>query len=397
MSDSKNILSVNEAKRILSRHISKMPASEVMLLQSLNKVLAADVKANIDVPPFDNSAMDGYAFLYQQDKNRFKITQQIQAGDYSKEKLSGSEAVRIFTGAALPPGCDTVIQQELCSVSEGMVTFDMAKTKPQANIRLRGSQNVEGEVIAEAGNSVHPGTIGLLASAGVTTVTVYNIPSVGIIVTGNELQENGTRLKEGHIYNSNEPALRALVESAGIKNCNSYCVKDDKTLLNQKVEEYLAGHDVLILSGGISVGEYDFVREALHHAGVEELFYKVKQKPGKPLLVGKKDHKLIFALPGNPAAVISCFYQYVKPSLLAMIGFDNTFSPDTFMPLAQEVSVKKGLTYFMKAKKENGELKVLPGQDSFNLLPFAEANCLIAVDEETEYVPAGAIVEVYNF
>ncbi len=391
------MLSVKEAKQILAQHISKRTSVEVLLQQSLNKVLAADVKALVDVPPFNNSAMDGYAFLYQQEKSSYEVVQSVQAGDHSKRNTSANEAVRIFTGAALPNGCDTVIQQELCSLADGIVTFDVSKIRQGVNVRLCGSQNIKDEVIIKAGSIIRPGTIGLLASAGVTSVSVYETPSVGIIVTGNELQENGTQLKDGHIYNSNEPAIRALIESTGIKNCNSCHVADDKELLTDKVCKYLTDNDVLILSGGVSVGEYDFVHEALQYAGVEDLFYKVKQKPGKPLLVGKKNHKLIFALPGNPAAVISCFYQYVRPCLLGMIGFGNTFLPDSIMPLASDVSVKKGLTYFMKAKKENNKLTILSGQDSFNLLPFAEADCLIAVDEGVEFLPAGSMVEVYNF
>ncbi len=390
------MVSVNEALQILAQQVIKMPNVDVLLSRSLNHVLSADVKSKIDVPPFDNSAMDGYAFLFQPDKNSFQISQNIQAGDYSVKTILPENAARIFTGAAIPKGCDTVIQQELCTVSNGIVSFDNSQIKKGQNIRLQGSQNKNNDIIAKTGNIIRPGNIGLLASVGVTSVSVYDIPSVGIIVTGNELQQNGTTLQPGHIYNSNEPALLALLENLGIKKYASCWVRDEKELLQKKINEYLEQHDVLILSGGISAGDYDIVRETLLSAGVKELFYKVKQKPGKPLFVGKKDNKLIFALPGNPAAVITCFYLYVKPSLLSMMGYENTFLPHAVMPIANDLYVKKGLTYFMKARKLNNQLVILPGQDSFNLLPFAEADCLFAIEESIEYVPANTLVEVYN-
>lgn len=390
------MVSVNEAIQILAQQVIKMPSIDVLVSRSLNHVLSADVKSKIDVPPFHNSAMDGYAFLFQPEKKTFQVSQYIQAGDYSDKTILPENAARIFTGAALPKGCDTVIQQELCTVNNGIVSFDNSKIKQGQNIRLRGSQNKNNDIIAKTGSIIRPGSIGLFASVGVTSVSVYDIPSVGVIVTGNELQQIGTTLQPGHIYNSNEPALLALLENIGIKKYDTCWVRDEKELLQKKINEYLEQHHVLILSGGISAGDYDIVRETLLHAGVEELFYKVKQKPGKPLFAGKKDNKLIFALPGNPAAVITCFYRYVKPSLLSMMGYENTFLPNGIMPIANDLSVKKGLTYFMKAHKINNQLAVLPGQDSFNLLPFAEADCLITIDESIEFVPANSLVEVYN-
>ncbi len=390
------MLSVQDAKQILMKHIKKMPSKPILIQEATGRIVSADVKSNIDVPSFDNSAMDGYAFRHQSKKDSFTVVKSIQAGDYSSTEVKPNEAVRIFTGAALPPGCDTVIQQELCMITDNVVSFDFTKTHKGANTRLRGSQNKSGDVILKAGSLIRPGVVGLLASVGVTRVMVYAMPSVAVIVTGNELQENGTELKAGCIYNSNEPTLHALLKQTGIYNIQSTRVKDNAELLLEKIKSYLTSYDLLILTGGISVGDYDYVRGALKEAGVNELFYKVKQKPGKPLLVGVKDNKTIFALPGNPAAVISCFYQYVRPTILTMMGYEHAFQPSSMMPIASEISVKKGLTYFLKAKRKDGKLIILPGQDSFNLLPFAEAECLLSIDEGIEYLPANSLVEVYN-
>lgn len=171
--------------------------------------------------------------FYFNPKKTFQVSQYIQAGDYSDKTILPENAARIFTGAALPKGCDTVIQQELCTVNNGIVSFDNSKIKQGQNIRLRGSQNKNNDIIAKTGSIIRPGSIGLFASVGVTSVSVYDIPSVGVIVTGNELQQIGTTLQPGHIYNSNEPALLALLENIGIKKYDTCWVRDEKELLQK--------------------------------------------------------------------------------------------------------------------------------------------------------------------
>lgn len=390
------MIAVKEAKQLIDRSIVRDVSSNLSLVSATNLVLADDVPAAIDVPSFDNAAMDGYAFRYCPETYSYKISQHIQAGDPVVKGSGSGEAVRIFTGAPVPVGFDTVIQQELCSVANGVVEFDISGIKKGANVRMQGTQNRKGDIVVKAGTVIKPATIGLLASVGVTTVAVHTPPSVAFIITGNELQEAGTELQSGHIYNSNEPVLEAFITCLGIKKYCRFKVKDDPALLKEKVALCLEKFDVLILTGGISVGEYDFVQEALINKGVEALFYKVKQKPGKPLFVGKKKDKWVFALPGNPAAVITCFHQYVKPCILGMMGYRNTFEPDAVLPLSNEFHKKAGLTYFLKAKKENNTVVILNGQDSFNLLPFAEADCIVVADETVEYLPAGTLVSVYN-
>lgn len=367
-----------------------------MLAEAMNMALSNDIYSGIDVPPFDNSSMDGYAFAFNPKIQAYNIVQNIQAGDFSNHILKCNEAARILTGAPLPAGSDTVIQQELTSVNNGTVSFNISQLQQGINVRLKGSQNKKGEIIAFAGEVVTPGMVGLLASVGVQKIFVHTPPSVGVIITGNELQNIGDDLKAGHIYNSNEPILTTYLRLLGIKEIECIHVKDKKSLLKDKVKLFLTKYDVLVSTGGISVGDYDFVHEVLLSEDVKPLFYKVKQKPGKPLFVGKKNSKWIFALPGNPASVLACFNQYVKPCLLGMMGYKNTFAPDAVMPVANKFQKDNKLTHILKAKRDFKSVQILSGQDSFNLLPFNNANCFVVIDEAIEFLSAGTLVSVYN-
>ncbi len=389
------MVSVQEAKALLKQKISLSAIADVPLSDACGSILAAPVQALIDVPSFDNSAMDGYAFLYEPGRSIYEITLHIQAGQVVEKSVEPGCAARIFTGAPIPAGADTVIQQELVRVQDGKIYFDPGAALPGAHIRKRGSQCSQGQVIAGMGAPLTPGLIGLLASAGHYRVAIYPAPCVTLIITGNELQEPGSELQQGQIYNSNEPAITAYLMRCGIQKIRSRNVKDDADELNQAVKEGLAQSDLLLLTGGISAGEYDFVKQVLEKNGVEKLFYKVKQKPGKPVYAGSKDGKLVFALPGNPAAVITCFNQYVKPCILGSMGHTKIFEPDLCLPLAADCKKKEGLTFFVKAKYHANSVAVLPGQDSFNLLSFNEANCFAELEEAASILTAGSVIPVY--
>ncbi|MCZ2133351.1 MAG: molybdopterin molybdotransferase MoeA [Bacteroidetes bacterium] len=391
------MITVNEAKKIIAENIELSAVGRIPLHKANGLVLAADVKSAICVPPFDNSAMDGFAFKHDANNTGFIVSQNIKAGDYSYAALPDGEAARIFTGAPIPEGADTVIQQEFIKINGNRIEFDKSLAHRGINVRLKGAQCAAGEVIAKSGCVVTPGLIGLLVSAGIVEAPVYLPPTVAIIATGSELRPPGTPLKPGEIYNSNSPAIQAYLEQIGIKNISEFYADDDLNLLKEKTAFCLEHFDVLILSGGISAGEYDHVQNALVDSGVPTLFYKVKQKPGKPLLVGKKNKKWIFALPGNPAAALVCFNQYIKPCIKGMTGENNIFIPDYRLPVANGFKKKKSLTYFLKAKMISNEAVILSGQDSFNLLPFNEADCFAEAEEGTECLEPGTTVNIYSW
>lgn len=391
------MISVNKAREILSTHLKEGKIKTVALKKSLGSILAENVHSPIDVPSFDNSAKDGYVIKYHEKGEEFQLKGEIQAGDISKFELSENQAARIFTGAKMPENADTVIPQEIVIVDENnnKISFPKEKIKTGSNVRYKGSQCRKGDLVVEKGTEISPGIIGLLASVGIAEIPVFPSPSVAYIITGNELKEIGSDLKEGEIYDSNGPMLEALLEKSGIKKITSFKAEDHKNALQQVINQALEENEVLLLSGGISVGDYDFVEECLKTAGVQELFYKVKQRPGKPFFAGKKEEKWVFALPGNPASVFSCFNQFVKPCLQFLMGQKEVWKPQAMLPLQEDQKKKSGLTFFLKAKRENGKVKILSGQQSFNLQAFNQANCLVELEEESEMLKAGTPVKIY--
>ncbi|MBZ9728376.1 molybdopterin molybdotransferase MoeA [Salegentibacter sp. JZCK2] len=391
------MISVEQAKKILSENSERGQIKEIALGECLGLVLSENIYSPIDVPSFDNSAMDGYAMNFEGHNEEWEVSNVIQAGDTSETIISPGKAARIFTGAKIPKGANTVIPQELIEViKEGQIAYSGDKISIGSNIRLKGSQSEKHTQILEKGQVLGAGQIGLLASVGVAKVKVWTTPRVGYIVTGNELKEPGTPLREGEIYNSNGPMLEALLKENGVKQIQGYKASDDKNSLQKIIDRALSENDILLLSGGISVGDYDFVEDCLKTAKVRELFYKIKQRPGKPLFVGKKEKKMVFALPGNPASVHSCFIQYVRPSIRFWLGKNAVWDADHQLTLAEDVEKKPGLTYFMKGKKTGGEVSLLKGQQSFNLQAFATAECLLELPGENEVVTAGTIVNVYD-
>ncbi len=389
------MISVSESIEILKSNIQTLGIERRQLLDSMGCVLSSDVLARVNVPSFDNSAMDGYAICFESGSTDYQVKYNIQAGDTNSYHLKANEAARIYTGAPVPKNTNAVIQQEIVSVNGSNISFDPEKLKLGMNIRTIGSQCSRNQIIASQGVLVTPAILGLLASAGVFEVEVYKMPKVSVIITGNELQKPNHELEFGQIYNSNEFAIVGLLKSMGVSQIDTYQAIDELTEVEKTIQTGLYQSDILIVTGGVSVGDFDFVKQALENNQVKSLFYKVKQKPGKPLYVGKKQDQWVFALPGNPAAVITCFNQYVKPSLLAISGRKNTFEPTAILPLKNGFKKAAGLTFFVKGKFDYQGVEILQGQESFNLLSFNAANCIVKIDENVELLEIGSFVEVY--
>lgn len=387
------MISVNQAIQIVQNNVEPhLHSSEKGVSDALGHILFEDVTSPIHMPPFRQSAMDGYA-LCLHDEHNYRVVGEVKAGDSNQRELLRGEAVRIFTGAPVPNNANAVIMQEKVTLTEGMITL---KTIPllNDNIRSLGEQIEEGQIALTKGTLLTSAGIGFLSSLGITDVIVYEKPSVAIVVTGNELAEPGQSLTYGQIYESNAIMLTAALRNLGYQNVVTYRVDDDYqntlNLLQTTIDQY----DVIIVSGGISVGDYDFVGKALLELKVKPLFYKVKQKPGKPLFFGKKDSKVIFALPGNPAASLSCFYIYVHLALQKLSG-DVHFSTAKTHAKCQSSFQKKGdRAQFLKASYSNGVVKILDGQSSAMLHTFALANALVYIPETTYTISEGDPVEV---
>ncbi|CAN5372568.1 molybdopterin molybdotransferase MoeA [soil metagenome] len=386
------MITVSEAKSIIAENVKSLSPVELPLSDAAGHTLAVDVISNLDIPPFPQSAMDGYAIIFD-DKKEFFIRGEMAAGTSEQFTIQNGEAARIFTGAPLPAGADTVVMQEKVTVDEGKIFINDEKLSQGNNVRNKGAEIQEG-TLAMSGNSyLSPAAVGFLASIGVEKVSVFPFPSVSIIVTGNELQIPGEKLAYGKVYESNSFSLRAALQKAGVKEINILQAIDNLRVLSDKLEEALQKSDVVLLTGGVSVGDYDFVIEASKACGVQQLFHKIKQRPGKPLFFGMKQDKLVFGLPGNPSSVLNCYYNYVLPSLEILSRRKNSVQIISAR-LTNNYIKKAGLPHFLKGHFPDGSVTVLSGQESFQLSSFAQANCLIRLEEEgTNYV-ANEMVEV---
>ncbi|MCC7301332.1 MAG: molybdopterin molybdotransferase MoeA [Bacteroidia bacterium] len=390
------MISVEFARELILETCRSGKRIAVPAQKALGFVLGEPVSAPASLPAFDQSAMDGYAFRIDDLKEHktLRLAGIAAAGKTKTVKVSKGEAIRIFTGAVIPPGADTVVMQENTEVINGVLSIRVIPPRG-ANIRLAGSQIKKGEVALPTGTLLGPAAIGFVASMGITKLKIFARPRIHILVNGNELKRSGVKIKKGEIHESNSLMLESALHEMNVRDVKKEFCPDNPVLLLKKVKKALKECDILLLTGGISVGDYDFTRSVLQKAGVDEVFYKVKQKPGKPLCFGTKNKKLIFALPGNPAAALTCFYEYVKPAVYRVMGLPSPPLPALRLPLIGSYSKKKGLTHFLKGIHDGKQVRLTVGQESFILRSFAEANCLVCIPEDCETVLENADIEVH--
>ena len=388
------MISVEEAKELIVQHVSPLTIIEVNVVVALDFYLAESIIAPISIPSFNQSAMDGYAFCFDDISETLIVVDEVAAGDVRSLDAEKGNAMRIFTGAKGPAGYDTVVMQELTEAVGNQLIVKDDGLKNGGNIRLKGSQIEAGDVALEKGTKITAATVGFITALGYMKVNVYQSPDVAIIATGNELVKPGNALKEGQIYESNTFMLEAALNKLMI-NPTITVVEDDQEQTQKAIEMAIQNNQLVLLSGGISVGDYDFVKESLENLGVEDVFYKIKQKPGKPLFFGKTSSCYVFGLPGNPAAALSCFYQYAYPAINLMKGNENAFLPKLNLPIAKQLRKKEGRSVFYKGLTDFIAVTTLEGQGSDMLKSFALANCLIYIPAEKELINEGEMVEVH--
>lgn len=402
------MISVTEAKDILKSNIQLLPSVLKPIDESVGFVLAEAIIAPINVPSFVQSSMDGYAFAYDaiQQNIPLEIVEVIQAGASKQITIANNQAVRIFTGAPLPEGTDTVLMQEKAVIENGKLLVANVDIPCGANARAIGADIQKDAIALEKGNLLTPASIGFLASIGITKVSVTNKPRVQIILTGNELQTIGTELSFGQIYESNSHTLLAALHLLGINQVEVVRVQDDLSAITNALALALDKADLILMTGGVSVGDYDFVVEATRANEVLQLFHKIKQKPGKPLYIGLKGDKVVCGLPGNPASVLSCFYNYVTLVLDQLSGTKYAL-PKIKAILTNDYKKPAGLTHFLKGKFELlsahadeqpvFQVTILEGQESFKMNSFAFANCFVALPEQVTDVKKGEAVFINLF
>ena len=389
------MISVEEAFELLENNV--IPTQISILCKTTNAlglVLAEDVSSPINMPPFRQSAMDGYA-LNIHNGSSYKIIDEVKAGDGHHPILKIGEAVRIFTGSAVPNTANTVVIQEKVTADKNQLQLNNP-VKIKENIRSKGAQIKEGDIALKKGTKLTPAAIGFLLTLGIIEVTVFKKPKIGLVITGNELIKAGQPLSYGKIYESNSGMLYTGLLGLGYTDVTQYKVKDDYNSTVMILDKVISENDMILITGGISVGDYDFVGKALLELGTEQVFYRVKQKPGKPLFFGKIKNKPIFALPGNPASALSNFYVYVHPALEKLSGNLN-FSINKGKAFLSDEYLKKGdRDQFLKAYHKNGEVNILEGQSSAMLHTFAIANAIVYIPGEVSKYSKGDLITVLH-
>lgn len=384
---------VEEALELVQKKTLPLNQKELKsVLKSCGFVLFEDIYSPINMPPFKQSAMDGYALCLHNDIT-YSVIDEVKAGNSHHPELNAGEAVRIFTGAPVPETANAVIMQEKVTIDGKKIILNKTVLLDE-NIRPLGEQVKQGEIALKKGTKLTPAAIGYLTSLGITDVEVCKKPSIAIVVTGDELIEAGQPLTYGNIYESNSGMLLSALIGLGFTNVTTHKIEDNYTNTLTKLDKVINQNDMVLITGGISVGDYDFVGKALKELEVREVFYKVKQKPGKPLFFGKKKNTIVFALPGNPAAALSCFYIYVNTALQKMSG-NNNYSLAKITAKSTSEYIKKGdRAQFLKAIYKNHEVTILEGQSSAMLQTFALANALVYVSEALDSIKINDTVEI---
>ncbi len=396
------LISIEEARNRVLTEAQPLPVERVALIKALGCVLAEDVRAAHDVPPFDNSGMDGYALraadvvdAAPNSPVRLPITDTIPAGHVATLPLGPGEAARIMTGAPIPSGADTVAQSEITAEEDGYVSI-LESVRPGKNIRRAGEDVAAGERVLTAGTPLWAAEIGLLASLGHATIPVHRRPRVAIISTGSELVEIDRPLGPGQIRNSNSYSLQALCIQMGVETEPFGIVPDDYQATRKAIEAGLQ-YDVLLTSGGVSVGRFDFVKDVQDELGVERKLWGVAMKPGKPLVFGVRERTLVFGLPGNPVSAMVSFELFVKPALLRLMGYRKT-TPRLYRAILEEdFANADGRMYVIRVRawREDGDwhLSSTGAQGSGMMKSMVGANGLAFVPGGARGVRAGEAVD----
>jgi molybdopterin molybdotransferase len=400
-----NSMSVDKARALIRKFLTPVTATDrVHIRNALDRVLAQDIVSPIDVPGHDNSAMDGWAVRFADldpsgETTLNRIGESFAGRPYDGTVLPGT-AVRIFTGAVMPVGADTVVIQERATERAGRVTIaPRAVTSVGQNRRFAGGDVKRGQTVLHAGQPIRPAEVGMLAALGINEVNVFRKLRVAFFSTGDELRSIGQPLATGEIYDSNRYTIHGLLARLNCDAIDMGVVRDVPADLERAFAIASASADVVITSGGVSVGDADFVKVVLDKVG-EVLFWKIAMKPGRPLAYGRLGSAMFFGLPGNPVSVMMTFYEFVRDALLVMQGRRDVAPPPAFkVPLAGPIRKVPGRTEFQRGileRDQHGAISVRTtgDQGSGILSSMSQANCFIVLPADCGNVEAGTMVDV---
>ena len=389
------MISEEEARAKILEAVRSLPTRRSSILQALDCFAAHDYLARLALPNFDNSAMDGYAVVASActQGTRLRVMGEQPAGVDQQLRVASGEAIRIFTGAPMPAGADAVVMQE-DATRNGVEIVVNVEVNPGDFVRRRGCDLAEGQKFLAKGERIRPATTALLASQGFAEVAVGGEVNVAIISTGDELVKPGEKIEQGQIYESNSVLLQGLAQRCGASvRSVEYC-PDDRDALTEALQRGIQ-HDVLIISGGVSVGEHDLVQATLRLLGAKIDIWRVAIKPGKPFLFGQIGRCSIFALPGNPVSTFITFWRFVRPAVLKMMGAaDSELEPaKAIAELIVDLRNDSERAHYFRGRIENGKFSIVGRQESHALFGLCQSNALLRV-AVGESLKAGEIVDV---
>ena len=392
------MIELEEANQRILDALGSTGTETLALSDAATRVLAADISSPINLPAFDNSAMDGYAVRSVDafTGSSLRIIGEVPAGTVFEKEISEGECVRIFTGSPIPAGANAVVMQEDTHADKETIEITDG-VKPFEHVRLRGEDIKQGEVIGHAGEMVTSGRVALLGACGTAEVSVYRRSVIGLIATGDELKEPGAKLGPGEIFESNRLALARLVEQTGAVPRIFPLVSDTLASTIEALEVAFSECDAVVTSGGVSVGEHDYVKEALERLGGSLDFWKVRIKPGKPFVYGQFGGKPLFGVPGNPVSAFVTFLTLVRPAIMKMTGATDTSSPSHPAKLVAPLVNRGDRRHFMRVYVDNeGSAHPVGLQASHALGSLGKANGLIDVPPETT-LPEGVVEQVLRW
>lgn len=397
------MLNYEDARALVFQHVKPLEKCNRPLTESQGLALSEDISAPHGIPSFDNSAVDGYAvqaadLAKSSPKNPVLLENLgfIFAGDSGQEKMHSGQCVQIATGAPLPSGANTVVMKEDIEIEGSHVRFSQSIPEKE-NVRFKGEDITEGVTIIPSGTVIGPAQIATLATFGYSQIPVHRVPKISIVSTGSELVDVVGQPKKGQIRESNRFMLAGMVKQESCELLKISMVPDLPEVLKEAFEEALHA-DVALISGGMSVGDKDFAKPLLNELGVEEIFWKIKFKPGKPLFFGRRGKTWIFGLPGNPASSYVLFEEFVRPALRQMMG--RRILEESMVKATLEIPITKTYSrlHFMRGmlREENGEFRVRPlkFQGSHSIGSLVGSNALIRVEADSPALPVGSKVSV---
>jgi len=399
------MIDIETALRLILENVEALPVTSRNATEALGYVLAQAVRAAEHAPPFDASAMDGFAVhvcdtaaASPDAPVELPVTGTVRAGGAAPGRLEFGEARKIMTGAPVPEGADAVVMKENVTIDGGSIIVTHPLEKGE-NLRLRGGEFSPGETVVSAGTTISPGVVGVLCSLGCLEISVFRKPRVALIVTGDEVRAPHAALAPGEIRDSISASLVAALRALWIEPCLVSRVGDEREALGAILEGALNDADVVITSGGVSVGEFDLVKEVAEERGVTTIFWRIAMKPGKPNFFGRRGRRLFFGLPGNPVSALVSYHQLVKPALLAMSGRERTGCMRFKARLESDLRKRTPRLEFVRGVSRrdpggNWIVSPLRGQESHMIGSLARADCLIHFPKEVHLLERGSEVDI---